>query len=71
MLLKNALLNVLWCDALGDALRPLILHAFGGLYLDLDVVGTSTFKIVSCTTVIWLCTHIHRLLIPYRQYRQQ
>ena len=22
----------------GDALRPLILHAFGGLYLDLDVV---------------------------------
>ena len=25
------------CSA-GDALRPVILHAFGGLYLDLDVV---------------------------------
>ena len=30
--------HVRQCSAVGDALRPLILHAYGGLYLDLDVV---------------------------------
>lgn len=30
---------MLLSDASGDALRPLILHAQGGMYLDLDVVS--------------------------------
>ncbi len=30
----------MWLVA-GDALRPLILHAYGGMYIDLDVVSIS------------------------------